>query len=60
SSDGAANGFNYEDGSFSPEETVERIRAIRRFNACTGLDSGDPRDGTFTCPVPEAHPFFGP
>ncbi|HEX7119596.1 MAG TPA: hypothetical protein VF212_12450 [Longimicrobiales bacterium] len=59
SSDGAANGFNYEDGSFSPEETVERIRAIRRFNGCTGLDSGDPRDGTFTCPVPEAHPFFG-
>ncbi|HEX7051424.1 MAG TPA: hypothetical protein VF188_14550 [Longimicrobiales bacterium] len=60
SSDGAANGFNYEDGSMSPEEVRERIHAIRRFNDCIGLESGDPRDGTFTCPVPEAHPFFGP
>jgi manganese oxidase len=28
SSDGAANGFNYEDGTFSPEEVQEMIRAI--------------------------------
>lgn len=28
SSDGAANGFNYEDGTFSPEEVRERIEAI--------------------------------
>ncbi|HEV2763119.1 MAG TPA: multicopper oxidase domain-containing protein, partial [Pyrinomonadaceae bacterium] len=27
-SDGAANGFNYEDGSLSPEEVIERINAI--------------------------------
>ena len=59
SSDGAANGFNYEDGSFSPGETVERVHAIRKQNGCIGLDSGDPRDSTFTCPVAEAHPFFG-
>jgi len=59
SSDGAANGFNYEDGSFAPGETRERVRAIRRQNACTGLDAGDARDGTFTCPVARAHPFFG-
>ncbi len=58
-SDGAGNGFNYEDGSFSPEEVIERIRAIRKFNGCTGVDSGDPRDGTFTCPVAKNHPFFG-
>ncbi len=58
-SDGAANGFNYEDGSFSPEEVIERIRAIRKFNGCIGVDSGDTRDGTFTCPKAKAHPFFG-
>lgn len=58
-SDGAGNGWNYEDGSFSPEEVIERIRAIRKFNGCTGVDSGDPRDGSFTCPKAKAHPFFG-
>src|SRR5688572_7907481 len=58
-SDGAANGFNYEDGTFSPEEVIERIRAIRKFNGCTGVDSGDVRDGTFTCPKAKPHPFFG-
>jgi hypothetical protein len=59
SSDGAGNGFNYEDASFSPEEVIERIRAIRKFNGCTGVDSGDPRDGSFTCPKAKPHPFFG-
>lgn len=59
SSDGAANGFNYEDGSLSPDEVRERIHAIRTFNGCTGDLSGDPRDGTQTCPTPKAHPFFG-
>jgi hypothetical protein len=60
-SDGAANGFNYEDGSFSPDEVRERIRAIRAQNLCAGdeVNGGDPRDGTFDCPVAEAHPFFG-
>jgi len=58
-SDGAGNGFNYEDGTFSPEEVIERIRAIRKFNGCTGVDSGDTRDGTFTCPKAKPHPFFG-
>lgn len=59
SSDGSANGWNYEDGTFSPDEVIERIQAIRRFNKCTGLDVGDDRDGTFTCPIAEPHPFFG-
>jgi len=58
-SDGAGNGFNYEDGTFSPDEVIERIRAIRKQNSCTGVDSGDVRDGTFTCPKAKAHPFFG-
>jgi hypothetical protein len=30
SSDGASNGFNYEDGTFSPEEVRDRIEAINR------------------------------
>ncbi len=58
-SDGAGNGFNYEDGTFSPDEVIERIRAIRKQNSCTGKDSGDVRDGTFTCPKAKAHPYFG-
>jgi manganese oxidase len=59
SSDGSGNGFNYEDGTFSPDEVKERIIAIRKQNACVGVESGDPRDGTFTCPVGKLHPFFG-
>jgi hypothetical protein len=53
SSDGAGNGFNYEDGSFSPEEVQERIRAIRALNDCdSGLVSKQ------NCPTPKPHPFF--
>ncbi|HEV2846961.1 MAG TPA: copper oxidase, partial [Thermoanaerobaculia bacterium] len=56
SSDGGANGFNYEDGSFSPGEVVERVDAIRAFNGCS---PGDARNGTIACPVAKPHPFFG-
>jgi hypothetical protein len=58
-SDGAGNGWNYEDGTFSPEEVISRIHAIRLQNACAGVDSGDARDGTFTCPVARPHPVLG-
>jgi hypothetical protein len=58
-SDGSGNGWNYEDGTFSPGEVQERIRAIRRQNGCAGLDRGDGRDGTFTCPVARQHPTLG-
>ena len=58
SSDGSGNGFNYEDGTFSPDEVRERVIAIRKQNSCIGLESGDIRDGTFTCPVGKFHPFF--
>jgi len=34
SSDGASNGWNYEDGTFSPDEVRARLRSI---NACGGL-----------------------
>ncbi|HSG39909.1 MAG TPA: copper oxidase, partial [Thermoanaerobaculia bacterium] len=53
-SDGAANGFNYEDGSFSPEEVRARVAAIRAYNGCT---SGDARNGTIACPQARLHPF---
>jgi hypothetical protein len=48
-SDGAANGFNYEDGTFSPEEVVERVNAI---NAHGGLiqPSGPPKTLTAVRP----------
>ncbi|HET9578279.1 MAG TPA: hypothetical protein VFP44_10660, partial [Usitatibacter sp.] len=57
--DGSANGWNYEDGTLSPGTVRERIRAIRAFNACVGADSGDARDNTDACPVAKAHPYFG-
>ena len=56
-SDGSGNGFNYEDGTLSPDEVRERIAAIRAQNNCTA-GTGAPDDTT--CPVAAAHPFFGP
>ena len=58
-SDGSGNGFNYEDGTFSPAEVVDRVRAIRAYNGCQGEFSGDSRDGTFTCPIARPHPTLG-
>lgn len=60
SSDGAANGYNYEDGTFSPEEIVERVEAIRANNGCLDEDPHlDPGDTwTEECPLARAHPFF--
>ncbi len=57
SSDGAGNGFNYEDGTFSPEEVRDRILAIRAQNHCTPNDRDD---GTFRCPVAKPSPFLPP
>jgi hypothetical protein len=53
-SDGAGNGWNYEDGSFAPEEVIERIHAI---NARGGLlpFNGNTRFNL----TPRPHPFFG-
>jgi hypothetical protein len=57
--DGSANGWNYEDGTFSPEEVVERIEAIRANNGCVGDSHLDPGDTwTATCPLARQHPFF--
>ncbi|WP_325310628.1 multicopper oxidase domain-containing protein [Longimicrobium sp.] len=59
SSDGAANGWNYEDGALAPDAVREIIRAIRLQNGCTGRNSGDARDGTTACPVAQYHPYAG-
>ena len=48
-SDGAANGFNYEDGTFSPDEVRSRITGI---NAAGGLDGKTPL-------TPKIIPDFG-
>ncbi len=52
SSDGAANGYNYEDGSFAPEDVIERIDAI---NELGGLLQPD---GSRVKLEVRAHPFF--
>ncbi len=67
-SDGSANGFNYEDGTLSPEEVQDVIAATRIFNTCSGtIFGGDPRDNNLPgndplgpCPVVESHPYFTP
>jgi manganese oxidase len=52
-SDGAANGFNYEDGSFSPDDVIERIEAINKLGGLL-----NPENGIRTLLEPEEHPFF--
>ena len=52
--DGSANGFNYEDGTFSPDEVRERITA---FNHGSFTDTGGNELTTDLAPV--AHPYFG-
>ncbi len=39
-SDGASNGYNYESGTFSPEEVRERIYAINEKGGLYGFDPG--------------------
>jgi hypothetical protein len=54
SSDGAANGFNYEDGTFSPDEVRSRIKLL---NETKGLWSFDMKQQTIL--KPKTIPFFG-
>ena len=49
SSDGSANGWNYEDGTYSPDEVRERIDANNKYQASFG--------GTQIL-KPREHPFF--
>jgi hypothetical protein len=54
SADGSGNGFNYEDGTFSPQEVIERITAINAGNTWTPIAGGP------ALPLaPVNHPFFG-
>ena len=69
SSDGAGNGFNYEDGTFSPEEVQDMIKAIKKgsWKNCPGCttDLRDPQpppsEICSVAPVPAqcAHEWFG-
>ncbi|OFX14781.1 MAG: hypothetical protein A2V59_09795 [Armatimonadetes bacterium RBG_19FT_COMBO_69_19] len=56
--DGAANGWNYEDGTFSPGAVRERIRALNEFPGThkAGTGAGITPPGTLTA---MNHPFFG-
>ncbi len=70
SADGSANGWNYEDGTLSPQEVEERIHAISNNAAANGgcgegfVDvNGDRRldvndFATAACPLAVAHPYF--
>ena len=51
SSDGSGNGWNYEDGTFSPDEVRERIFANNRRVAATGQGQRL---------APKTHPLFQP
>ena len=50
--DGAANGWNYEDGTIAPGAIVDRIKAIRAFNNC------DENEESADCPKAREHEFF--
>ena len=58
--DGSANGWNYEDGTLSPGAVQERIHAINAFNPS---GAGNPADSAGRAPntplQAAAHPYFG-
>ncbi len=57
--DGSANGWNYEDGTLSPDSVRERIHAINAYNPS---GAGNPADSSGrpagTQLQPQKHPFF--
>ncbi|WP_437995938.1 multicopper oxidase domain-containing protein [Sorangium sp. So ce185] len=56
SSDGAANGFNYEDGTFSSEEVVQRIDAANNLGGAF-LPDGTVNEGGVRVPlIAQPHP----
>lgn len=56
SSDGGTNGWNYEDGTFSPQEVTERIHAINANASGAGLLQADGTSRTTL--TAREHPFF--
>jgi hypothetical protein len=59
SADGSANGWNYEDGTFSPGMVRERITAINTWNTEHPADSVEQPNGSSNPLVPAKHPYFG-
>ena len=59
--DGSANGWNYEDGTLSPGSVRERIEAINCFNGDGASCKAGVTPGTGTGPllVAKSHPYFG-
>src|SRR5579872_6642907 len=58
SSDGAENGWNYEDGTYGPNEVTERITSINKVGGIyTPPGTGGPAQRTLT---PKYIKFFGP
>lgn len=65
SSDGGGNGFNYEDGTFSPDEVRERIFAINKIGGLYNFDprtqfAGSSQKTLRVVPYQEHYAFFGP
>ncbi|UCF90184.1 MAG: hypothetical protein JSW39_18030 [Desulfobacterales bacterium] len=58
SSDGSGNGWNYEDGTFSPGEVIERINAINATFVDGATGGFQQTDGTHVMLTPQQHPFF--
>ena len=57
--DGSANGWNYEDGTFSPGMVRERIHAINTWNTKHPANSiPNPYNGTDDPLKPSLHPYF--
>ncbi len=58
--DGSANGWNYEDGTLSPGAVQERIQAINTFNPSGAGNPVDSADRAANTPLVAAdHPYFG-
>ena len=59
SADGSANGWNYEDGTFSPGAVRERIEAINHFNPSGAGNPANSAGGGANAPLAALpHPFF--
>jgi hypothetical protein len=59
SADGSANGWNYEDGTFSPGMVRERITAINHWNDAHPGQTVPKPDGSSNPLTPLKHPYFG-
>lgn len=58
SADGSGNGWNYEDGTFSPDEVKERIEALNHFDPTGKSGLLDPDGQMHNDLEAESHPFF--